>query len=276
MITTAERDGQPSLKKRSAHRIKLFALAATLFVMLAAGDKAETAANELEGLWQSRGYGMVAQVTPDHVRLIERTPVSCLSTGNYSTTRFLSEFEVQPNHQERAFEIRNDGTLSAITFEPLNDRGIDQLCPAGLTPQTDDPELNFEVLWHTFDQHYAFFSERNVGWDAVYAEFRPQIDRETTRRELGKALGEMLEKLGDAHVTLHIDDNDMVSVESRLADRLLEECREQWSVNCHLGDYLEERYASFEKILRTAYLEDRFKTAFDESAIWGQIAESTG
>ncbi len=276
MLTTAERDGQPSLKKRSAHRTKLFALAASLLVMIGACDKAETAANDLEGLWQSRGYGMVAQVTPDDVRLIERTPVSCLPTGKYSTNRFLSEFKVQPNHQERTFEIRNDGTLSTITFEALNDGGFDRLCPAGLTPQTDDPELNFEVLWHTFDQHYAFFSERNVDWDAVYAEFRPQIDQETTRKELGTALDEILERLRDAHVTLHIDDNDVVSVESRLAKRLLEECREQWGANCYLNDYIEERYASFKKILRTTYLENRFKTAFNEYAIWGQIGESTG
>jgi C-terminal processing protease CtpA/Prc len=276
MITTAERDGQPSLKKRLAHRIGLFGLAVSLFVMIGACDNAEKAANELEGLWQSRGYGMVAQVTPYDVRLIEWTPVSCLSTGKYSTNRFLSELKVQQNHQERTLEIRNDGTLSTITLEPLNDGGFDRLCPTGLTPQTDDPELNFEVLWHTFDQHYAFFSERNVDWDAVYAEFRPQIDKETTRRKLGKVLDEILERLRDGHVALYIDDNDVVSVESRSATKILEECREQWGANCYLHDYLEELYASFEKILRTTYLEDRFKTAFDESAIWGQIAKSTG
>jgi hypothetical protein len=166
--------------------------------------------------------------------------------------------------------------LSTITFELLNDGGLDRLCPAGLTPQTENPELNFEVLWHTFDQHYAFFSERNVDWDSVYAEFRPQIDKDTTKRELGKALDEMLERLGDAHVTLHINDDDVVSFESRAANRLLEECRKQRGANCDFDYYLDERYASFEKILATTYLDNRFKTAFNETAVWGRIGKSTG
>lgn len=247
-----------------------------MFVIIGACDKAETAASELEGLWQSRGYGIVAQITADHVKLIERTPVSCLPTGKYSTTKFLSEFDIRLNHQEKTFEIHNDGTLSTITFEPLNSGNLDRLCPAGLTPKTDDTELNFEVLWHTFDQHYAFFSERNIDWDAVYAEFRPQIDMESSKRELGKIFNEILEMLGDAHVTLQIDDNDVVSFESRLANRLLEECREQRGANCNFDEYLEDRYVLFDSILRTTYLENRFKTAFNEDAIWGQIGESTG
>ncbi len=202
--------------------------------------------------------------------------MSCLPIGKYSTSEFLTEFKVRPNHHERTFGIRGDGTLSTITFELFNDGGFDRLCPTGLTPHTDSPELNFEVLWHTFDQHYAFFSERNVDWDAVYAEFRPRIDKETTKRELGKALNEMLERLADAHVSLHIDDDDVVSVESRAVNRLLVECREQWGTNCNFDHYLEERYAAFNKILTTTYLDNRFKTAFSESAVWGQIGESTG
>jgi hypothetical protein len=276
MITTAERDGQPSPNKGSAHHTKLLGLAASLFVMVGACDQVETATNELEGLWQSRGYGLIAQITPSDIRLIERTPVSCLSIGKYSAHRFLSEFKVRSNQQEKTFEIHNDGTLSTITFQPLNDKGLNRLCPAGLTPKIEDPELNFEVLWHTFDQHYAFFSVRNVDWDAVYSEFRPKINKKSTKRELGKALHEILERLRDAHVTLYIDDTEVVSVESRLANRLMEECRKQRGANCFLDDYLEERYASFKKILKTTYLKNQFKTALNEYAIWGRIGESTG
>lgn len=277
MITTAERARRPSPKKRPAHRTKLFGLAASLLVVMGACDDAENAEFELEGLWQSRGYGMVVQATSDEVRVIERTPVSCLLTGKYSIDGFLSKLKVQPNPRERTFEIRHDGTLSAITFERLDDGArFDRLCPVGLTRQTRDPELNFEVLWHTFDQHYAFFSERKVDWDAVYAEFRPRIDDETTRRELRKTLGKILERLGDAHIALDIGDKDIVSVMSRSTNRLLKECRERRRAKCNLDRYVKDRYASSEKVLRTSYLENQFETAFKKNVIWGRFGESTG
>ena len=274
MNTEAGSNGQPFRKTRPAYRTKLFGLAVIIFA-IGACDNAKSPATNLEGLWQSRGYGKVAQVTSDNVRFVEWTPVSCLPTDKYPKNRFLSEFKVQPNHQEKTFAIRNDGTLSPIIFEPLNG-GFDRLCPAGLTPRTDDPELNFEVLWHTFDQHYAFFSERNVDWDAVYAEFRPQINKKTTKRELRRALDTMLERLKDAHVSLYIDDHEVISVRSRIDSRLLKECREEMGANCHLHRYLKQRYSSSETTLRTTYLKNRFKTAFKERAIWGRIGESTG
>ena len=53
------------------------------------------------------------------------------------------------------------------------------VCPNGLTDGSSDPVLNFDVFWETFDQHYAFFGERNVDWDAVYGDlFRSEFSRQ--------------------------------------------------------------------------------------------------
>ena len=276
MNTIAEEDSQPSSTRQSTHRAKLFALAASIIAATGACGEAETAANDLTGLWRSRAYGIVAQVTPDDVVLIEHTPVSCLRVGKYAPARFLSDFEARPNYREKTFKMRHDGTLSTITFEALDPEGFDRLCPQGLTPRSNDPELNFEVLWHTFDEHYAFFSERKVDWDAVYTEFRPQISRKTTKKKLRRIFREILQRLGDAHVTLQIDGDDVVWVDSRLADRLLAECRKRRGRKCKFDDYLDERKKSFEKTLRSRYFDDEFKTAFKGEVIWGQIGKSTG
>ncbi len=64
------------------------------------------------------------------------------------------------------------------------------------------PEKNFEALWGTFDKRYAFFNERKVNWQAQYKKFRPQVDAETTDKELFKTMCEMLAPLKDGHVTL--------------------------------------------------------------------------
>ncbi len=31
----------------------------------------------------------------------------------------------------------------------------------------DDPEGNFDALWTILDEHYCFFEEKGVNWDAV-------------------------------------------------------------------------------------------------------------
>jgi hypothetical protein len=66
-----------------------------------------------------------------------------------------------------------------------------------------DPETSFEALWTEVDRHYAYFVEKGVDWDAVYAEHRPRVDATTSRRELFDAMAEMLEVLRDGHVSLH-------------------------------------------------------------------------
>jgi len=276
MIIAAEGDGLPSLINALTRRTKLFGLVASLLLVMGACDEAITAPNDLQGTWQSRGYGLVAEAGPDDVRLIERTPVSCLSSGVYSMDEFLSRFNITRSREERTFKILDDGTLSAITFDALDPGAFDRLCPKGLTPRTDDPELNFEVMWHTFDQHYAFFAQRNVDWDAVYAEFRPRISKETTKKELGNTLKEILQRLGDAHVSLQIGRDSVVWVDSRLAERILQRCRKRWGSKCDFDAYLEKLEYAFEKTLRSKYLEDGFETALDGDVMWGKIGETTG
>ena len=64
------------------------------------------------------------------------------------------------------------------------------------------PEKNFEALWGTFNERYAFFKERKVDWQAQYKKFRPQVDAKTTDKELFKTMCDMLAPLKDGHVTL--------------------------------------------------------------------------
>ena len=276
MITGEDGDGQPFLKKWLVRSAGLFGLAAALLFMTGAGNQTGMASGDLDGVWRSRGYGIVVQVAHDKVRVIEWTPVSCVPIRTYSKRRFLSRFDVEVNRRHGTFATHNAATLNPITFERLDAAGFDRLCRSGLTPHSDDPELNFEVLWHTFAQHYAFFPTRKVDWNAVYAAYRPRIDEETTDRALGRLFKEMLERFGDAHVTLNVDDEEVVSVKSRLSKRLRAECRERKGADCDFDDYVDARYGSFEKILRKTYLKGRFQTALDESVIWGQINATTG
>lgn len=65
-------------------------------------------------------------------------------------------------------------------------------------------EAVFEELWKNFDEMYAPFEERGVDWDALYAEFRPQLNANSTDEDLYRVVTQMITKLDDGHVSLTV------------------------------------------------------------------------
>ncbi len=68
------------------------------------------------------------------------------------------------------------------------------------------PELNFEVLWHTFEDNYAFFKLRNIDWEKTYSQYRPLINVKTTDDSLYSLLSAMLTPLHDDHINVTTSD----------------------------------------------------------------------
>lgn len=66
----------------------------------------------------------------------------------------------------------------------------------------NDPQGNFEQLWQTLDQHYCFFEEKGVDWDAVHEEYAAKVAPGMTREELFAVCSDMLAELRDGHVNL--------------------------------------------------------------------------
>ena len=68
--------------------------------------------------------------------------------------------------------------------------------------QLSEPEKNFEELWNTFHQRYAFFDLKGVDWKAQYEIYRPKVTKDTSDAELFKIMCEMLGPLKDGHINL--------------------------------------------------------------------------
>ena len=68
--------------------------------------------------------------------------------------------------------------------------------------ELSSPEKNFETLWKTFNERYAFFELRGVDWQKQYKTYRPKVSKETTDGELFNIMCEMLKPLKDGHVNL--------------------------------------------------------------------------
>ena len=46
------------------------------------------------------------------------------------------------------------------------------------------PEKNFEALWKTFHERYAFFKLRGVDWQKQHKTYRPKVTKDTTDEQL--------------------------------------------------------------------------------------------
>lgn len=66
----------------------------------------------------------------------------------------------------------------------------------------DDPQGNFEQLWQTLDEHYCFFREKGIDWEAVHHDYSQKVKPGMTREELFEVCADMLNELRDGHVNL--------------------------------------------------------------------------
>ena len=69
----------------------------------------------------------------------------------------------------------------------------------------NDPVGNFETLWNTLNERYAFFNIRSIDWDLTYEEYRPRVNNEMSNSELFEVCFEMLQTLNDGHIYLRGD-----------------------------------------------------------------------
>ena len=67
----------------------------------------------------------------------------------------------------------------------------------------DTVEGNFEALWRIIDEHYCFFAEKQVDWDAVHATYARSVRGDLSRNQLFEVLTNMLSELRDGHVNLY-------------------------------------------------------------------------
>ena len=65
------------------------------------------------------------------------------------------------------------------------------------------PVAIFDRLWDEIDRYYAHFPVKQVDWDALRDEFRPDAEEAESDGALFEVLCSMLERLQDGHVTLY-------------------------------------------------------------------------
>jgi CubicO group peptidase (beta-lactamase class C family) len=144
-----------------------------------------------------------------------------------------------------------------------------------LLTQTD-LGTNFEFIWHTINDYYAFFELRDVNWQGVYDEYRPQITSTTTKREFFEMMDDIFTQFGDGHLSLS-DGGEFGASGTALNGFTLEVLRNGVDEDENFSDAWHELKGFNEQILSTLLQEDELKGyEYSDGIRWGKVADNIG
>ena len=71
----------------------------------------------------------------------------------------------------------------------------------------NNPLSNFDALWETFNENYAFFDLREVDWNKLKDKYRSRLSNKSSDFELYTVLNAMVSELKDGHVSVEIPES---------------------------------------------------------------------
>jgi len=165
------------------------------------------AAQPLDGVWRSRGYGYVFEVHGPEWRTFEVTTETCVAGFTAKgapgpETTFKSNegdsFLVRPGGSVDRKLVHFDGTASDIRIDRLS--RMPAVCDR---PTANTPLGNFEVFTRTWAENYISFDLKHADWNQIVAANRLKVTHETTPVQLFDILEAMIRPFGDAHTGIY-------------------------------------------------------------------------
>ena len=176
------------------NRTKVLQLTILIFFsFLTASETQAQSNNDITGIWMARGYGRVIQVDAASVRIYDLAEISCTANVEYPLAMFADALSVSGD------KLTFKRGVTQYTFDKIPE--LPNLCNQKLTKkERKSPLYNFDVLWNTFNEHYAYFKERNIDWPQMQEKYRSKLTDKTSQSELFAICDAMLEELNDGHV----------------------------------------------------------------------------
>lgn len=153
--------------------------------------------DSLNGIWEMNGYGKIIEITESEVNTFDITKISCILNSKIRRNEI---------DQLGKFKVINEDTLNlklGITNYYLH--RIKELPKEKLihdSTGSKDLKLNFDIFWHTLNENYAFFEERNLDWQNIYDEFSAEVDTIKTEQELYGIFRKITDRLNDEHTSV--------------------------------------------------------------------------
>lgn len=156
-------------------------------------------AQELQGVWERSGYGTLLNLNGDELTVFEATRASCYLRDAGAAAELIGQFPFVEIDGDQLQLSESELGLPAIFNR------IDSLPAVCDNPIGESITEQFDHLWHTFNDYYAFFNERGVNWMSQYDQWRPTLSDQSTEDDLAKSLIGLLTPIDDSHVSLSLD-----------------------------------------------------------------------
>jgi len=159
----------------------------------------------IEGVWIQEGYGRLISIKESTYTYFNTTEHSCLPL--IANGILADRFRIVIFKNDKL--ILNPGGIVDYHFKrkdklPETCRNID-------TKPDYSPEVNFNVLWNTFNTHYAFFEQRGIDWNKVKIQSQTKLKDIQTDQELYDLFVSIFSTFNDGHIKLDVPDSLVTS-----------------------------------------------------------------
>ena len=145
----------------------------------------------LEGLWQSEGYGYVMDIKDGRATVYDYTSSTCLKKSFFfdSPGFDVAGWDVSLDAKGDELLYKAKGPITEFRFRRI--KKLPPVCENGGIGSTTDAKVNFDVMWQTFQDHYAFFKLRGVDWKALRDQYRSQVTEQNLETVFQKMLSQL-------------------------------------------------------------------------------------
>ena len=198
--------------EKSKVNILTFCTMCSLAIVLSAcnNDKKSTTitgTENVQGLWEQTGYGNLLRIEGKTADVFEFTRNTCIKTSELDSEEVDKIIDKATlTGDKKSFSRISPADAFTQTYNKLD--GLPSSCHVQNIIETSTPTLVFDHLWNTFNDYYAFFSERNVDWEQQRALYRPNVADDMSDEALFTLLSEMLDPLDDDHVALSAETDE--------------------------------------------------------------------
>lgn len=199
-----------------------------IFMTAACHNEADKLTNNTDdisklGIWEHRGYGDIYVFSDNGAKRLQLTQYACVLAETYSLEEANLEYLDSANVSDQGLRlsIQTEGSPFAMELERLEE--LPYLCRENkLLTSSSSPLEIYEYFWSIFHEYYAFFEERKVDWNEVYAEAQSELDDNMSDVALFSALQTSLKDFSDYHVSLQSEDLEFSPAPSKGVTKIFE------------------------------------------------------
>ena len=231
--------------------------------------------SDYNGVWELKGTGDVWVINDEKLTTYNFNSFGCIKNLDIE----LTDIEEAVNYlsiNEESTEITFDNLGSSKESYQLIGQ-IPKSCETDNLLAQTDLATNFEFLWHTMNDYYAFFELRDIDWQGVYEEYRPQVTSTTTKHQFFEMMEEIFSQFGDGHLSLS-DGEEYESDGTAFNGFILEVLRSEL---VDAEDDFEEAWRNLktynDHVLTTLLQEHKLYSHEESDAIrWGKLSDNIG